>query len=165
LLDGIGFAGTTPGPLIQVVQFVGFMGAFRNPGGLDPLVAGIIGSLVVTWVTFVPSFLWVFVGAPYIEYLRGRTSLTATLSAVTAAVVGVIVNLGLWFAVNTLFESVYLFEDYGMRLLLPVVSSINVAAVGITIFAGVLHLRFNQSILRTIGAGVLAGIVYELALI
>ncbi|MFB6311072.1 MAG: chromate transporter, partial [Salinirussus sp.] len=68
-----------------------FMGAFRNSGGLDPLVAGIIGSLVVTWVTFVPSFLWVFVGAPYIEYLRGRTSLTATLSAVTAAVVGVIV--------------------------------------------------------------------------
>jgi chromate transporter len=165
MLDGLGFAGTTPGPLIQVVQFVGFMGAFRNPGGLDPLVAGIIGSIGVTWVTFVPSFLWVFVGAPYIEYLRGRTSLTATLSAVTAAVVGVIVNLGLWFAVNTLFDSVYLFEDYGMRVVLPVVPSIDVAAVGITLFAGVLHLRFEQSILRTISAGVLAGIVYELVLV
>jgi len=162
MLDGLGFAGATPGPLIQVVQFVGFMGAYRNPGALDPLVAGIAGSLVVTWVTFVPSFLWIFVGAPYIEYLRGRTSITAALSAVTAAVVGVIVNLGLWFAVQTLFESTVVVDSYGMRLLLPVVASVNLPALGIAVLAGVLHLRFDQSVLRTIGVGVIAGIAYEL---
>lgn len=165
MLDGLGFAGTTPGPLIQVVQFVGFMGAYRNPGPLDPLVAGIVGSLVVTWVTFVPSFLWIFVGAPYIEYLRGRTSLTAALSAITAAVVGVIVNLGLWFTVNTLFDSVYVFKGYGARVLLPVVTSLNVAALGITLLTGVLLLRFNQSVLRMIGAGIVAGVVYQLFLV
>ena len=165
MLDGLGFAGTTPGPLIQVVQFVGFMGAYRNPGSLDPLVAGVLGSLVVTWVTFVPSFLWIFVGAPYIEYLRGRVSLTAVLSAVTAAVVGVIANLGLWFAVNTLFGSVYLFDGYGTRVLLPVVASIDAAALGITLLAGVLLFWFDQGVLRTIGAGVLAGIAYELLLV
>lgn len=162
MLDGLGFAGTTPGPLIQVVQFVGFMGAYRNPGALDPLIAGIAGSLVVTWVTFVPSFLWIFVGAPYIEYLRGRTSITAALSAVTAAVVGVIVNLGLWFAVQTLFDSVILIDSYGMRLLLPVVTSVDFAALGIAVLAGVLHIRFDQSVLRTIGVGVIAGIAYQL---
>ncbi|WP_435193751.1 chromate efflux transporter [Natronomonas sp. EA1] len=162
MLDGLGFAGTTPGPLIQVVQFVGFMGAYRNPGTLDPLVAGIAGSVVVTWVTFVPSFLWIFVGAPYIEYLRGRTSITAALSAVTAAVVGVIVNLGLWFAVQTLFNSTILVDSYGMQLLLPIVPSVNLPAFGIAGLAGVLHLRFNQSVLRTIGVGIVAGIVYEL---
>ncbi|WP_435182052.1 chromate efflux transporter [Halorussus sp. AFM4] len=162
MLDGLGFAGTTPGPLIQVVQFVGFMGAYRNPGTLDPLVAGIAGSLVVTWVTFVPSFLWIFVGAPYIEYLRGRTSITAALSAVTAAVIGVIVNLGLWFAVQTLFDSVVIIDSYGMRLLLPVVTSVNLPALGIAVLAGVLHLRFDQSVLRTIGVGIVAGIAYQL---
>jgi len=165
MLDGLGFAGTTPGPLIQVVQFVGFMGAYRNPGSLDPMVAGVLGSLVVTWVTFVPSFLWIFLGAPYIEYLRDRASLTAALSAITAAVVGVIVNLGLWLAVNTLFESVHFFEGYGVRILLPVVTSLDAAALGITLLAGVLLLKFDQSILRTIGAGAVAGVVYQLFLV
>jgi chromate transporter len=95
MLDGLGMAETTPGPLIQVLQFVGFMGAYRNPGMLDPMAAAVIGSLVTTWVTFAPCFLWIFVGAPYIEHLRGRKALTAALSAITAAVVGVVLNLAL----------------------------------------------------------------------
>jgi len=162
MLDGIGLAETTPGPLIQVVQFVGFLGAYRNPGPFDPLVAGIIGSLVVTWVTFAPSFLWIFVGAPYIEHLRGRESLTAALSAVTAAVVGVILNLGLWFAVQVLFESVYRFEEFGTYVLLPVVETLNVPALGITTVAGILYFGVKQGILRTLGVGVAIGITYQL---
>ena len=106
MLDGLGMAETTPGPLIQVVQFVGFMGAFRNPGSLDPMVAGVLGSIVTTWVTFVPCFLWIFLGAPYIEYLRGKKSLSTALSGITAAIVGVILNLALWFSLHTLFAEV-----------------------------------------------------------
>ena len=103
MLDGLGMAETTPGPLIQVVQFVGFMGAYRNPGPLSPLAAGIAGSVITTWVTYAPCFMWIFLGAPYIESLRGKQALNAALSAVTAAVVGVILNLSIWFALHTLF--------------------------------------------------------------
>jgi len=93
MLDGLGMAETTPGPLIQVVQFVGFMSAFRNAAALEPLVAATIASILTSWVTFVPCFLWVFLGAPYIERLRGNLALTGALSAITAAVVGVVLNL------------------------------------------------------------------------
>lgn len=106
MLDGLGMAETTPGPLIQVVQFVGFMGAYRNPGSLHPVTAGILGSLITIWVTFLPCFLWIFLGAPYIEYLRGHRLLSLSLSAITAAVAGVIVNLALWFSIHTLFAEV-----------------------------------------------------------
>src|SRR6185436_13935693 len=88
MLDGLGMAETTPGPLIQVVQFVGFLGAYRHPGGLDPWIAAILGSLVTTWVTYVPCFLWIFLGAPYIEALRGKKGLSRALAGITAAVVG-----------------------------------------------------------------------------
>jgi chromate transporter len=103
MLDGLGMAESTPGPLIMVVQFVGFMAAFGRPTGLEPMVAGFAGGLLVTWVTFVPSFLWIFLGAPYAELLRAKHQLTAALNAITAAVVGVIANLALWFALQTLF--------------------------------------------------------------
>ncbi|MFM6854282.1 MAG: chromate efflux transporter [Sphingopyxis sp.] len=106
MLDGLGMAETTPGPLIMVLQFVGFMGAFRHPGLLPPLLAGTLGGLLATWVTFVPCFLWIFLGAPFIERLRGNRALTGALSAITAAVVGVVLNLGLWFAIHTLFRVV-----------------------------------------------------------
>lgn len=106
MLDGLGMAETTPGPLIQVVQFVGFMGAYRHPGTLDPMVAGILGSVITTWVTFVPCFLWIFLGAPFIEALRGKRWLNAGLSTITAAVVGVVLNLAIWFALHTLFAEV-----------------------------------------------------------
>ena len=96
----LGLAETTPGPLIMVLQFVGFLGAWNHPGNLPPLLSATFGALVTTWTTFVPCFLWVFLGAPYIEKLRGEKQLTAALSTVTAAVVGVILNLAVWFGVH-----------------------------------------------------------------
>jgi chromate transporter len=103
MLDGLGLAETTPGPLIMVLQFVGFLGAWNHPGNLPPLVSATLGALVTTWTTFVPCFLWVFLGAPYIEKLRGNESLTSALSTVTAAVVGVILNLAVWFGLHVIF--------------------------------------------------------------
>jgi chromate transporter len=106
MMDGLGMAETTPGPLIMVVQFVGFMGAYRNPGGLPPLAAGMLGAVITVWVTFVPCFFWIFLGAPYIERLRGYLNLSAALSSITAAVVGVVLNLAIWFGIHVLFETI-----------------------------------------------------------
>ena len=102
MLDGLGLAETTPGPLIMVLQFVGFMGGWRNPGTSSPLLAGTLGALITTWTTFVPCFLWIFLGAPHIEQLRGNEKLSTALSAVTAAVVGVVLNLAVWFGIHVL---------------------------------------------------------------
>ncbi|OYY83562.1 MAG: chromate transporter, partial [Rhizobiales bacterium 35-66-30] len=100
MVDGLGLAETTPGPLIMVLQFVGFLAAYRAPGVLDPLLAGCLGALLTTWVTFAPCFFWIFLGAPYIEALRGNKAISSALSAITAAVVGVVMNLALWFALH-----------------------------------------------------------------
>lgn len=161
MITGLAMAETTPGPLIQVVQFVGFMGAFRNPGVLDPLNAGIIASILVTWVTFVPCFLFIFAGAPYIEYLRGNRYLTTTLSAITAAVVGVILNLGLWFSLHTLFVKVEEMRVYSIRLLVPTWSSIDYAALTITGLAclGTLGLKWNM--LKTIVICMTLGVIFS----
>ncbi|HEY3786395.1 MAG TPA: chromate transporter [Steroidobacteraceae bacterium] len=97
MLVGLGFAETTPGHLISVVQFVGFMAAFRQPGALSPGTAGMLGGLLAAWATFVPSFVWIFMGVPYIESVRSNKALGAALAAITAAVVGVILNLAIWF--------------------------------------------------------------------
>ena len=105
MLDGLGMAETTPGPLIMVLQFVGFMAAFRDPGTLPPMLAGTLGGLLATWVTFTPCFLWIFLGAPFIEALRNNKALNGALSAITAAVVGVILNLAVWFAIHTVFRA------------------------------------------------------------
>jgi chromate transporter len=105
MLDGLGLAETTPGPLIMVTQFVGFLGGWNHPGQLPPLLAATIGSLVTTWTTFTPCFLWIFLGGPYIEKLRGNEALTTTLSAVTAAVVGVVLNLAVWFGLHVIFPN------------------------------------------------------------
>src|SRR5207247_314626 len=107
MLDGLGMAETTPGPLIMVLQFVGFMAAFRDPGALPPLLAGTLGGLLTTWVTFIPCFLWIFAGAPFVEALRGNKALNAALSSITAAVVGVVLNLAVWFALHALFHQVW----------------------------------------------------------
>jgi chromate transporter len=157
MLDGLGMAETTPGPLIQVVQFVGFMAAYRNPGTLDPMLAGVIGSVVVTWVTFAPCFLWIFLGAPYIEYLRGHKGLSCALSAITAAVVGVILNLAVWFSLHTLFAEVGEEQIAGMRLLVPKWGSLDLAAAIIAAGAFLALFRFNLSMLRTLGISVAAG--------
>ena len=105
MLDGLGMAETTPGPLIMVLQFVGFMAAFRDPGSLSPMLAGTLGGLLATWVTFMPCFLWIFLGAPFVETLRGNKGLAGALGAITAAVVGVILNLSIWFALHTVFRA------------------------------------------------------------
>src|SRR5258707_14299135 len=106
MLDGLGLAETTPGPLIIVTQFVGFLGAWNNPGQLPPILAATLGALVTTWATFVPCFLWIFLGGPYIDLLRGNEGLTTALSAVTAAVVGGVLNLAVWFGLHMVFPSV-----------------------------------------------------------
>ena len=105
MLDGLGLAETTPGPLIMVLQFVGFLGGWNQPAALPPLFAATLGALITTWATFVPCFIWIFLGAPYIEQLRGNKALTAALSAVTAAVVGVVLNLAVWFGIHVLFRN------------------------------------------------------------
>ena len=104
MLDGLGLAETTPGPLIMVLQFVGFLGGWQQPGNLSPLLAATLGAALTTWVTFVPCFIWILLGAPFIEQLRRLTRLTCALTAVTAAVVGVVLNLALWFGQHVIFS-------------------------------------------------------------
>jgi chromate transporter len=162
MLDGLGMAETTPGPLIQVVQFVGFMGAYRNPGALDPMLAGVFGSIVTTWVTFVPCFLWIFLGAPYIEYLRGNKALTTALSGITAAVVGVILNLAVWFSLQTIFKTVDEVNLGALRLLVPVWGTVDWASLLIAAGAFIAMFKYQQSMLRVLAGRALAGLFYYL---
>ena len=129
MLDGLGMAETTPGPLIMVLQFVGFLAAFREAGWAQPLLAGTLGGLLATWVTFAPCFAWIFLGAPFMEGLRANRGLAAALQAVTAAVVGVILNLGIWFAVHVIFAEVRPVTAGPLAFDLPVFSSLNWAAL------------------------------------
>jgi chromate transporter len=161
MLDGLGMAETTPGPLIMVLQFVGYLAAFRNPGGLDPLWAGTLGAAVTTWVTFAPCFLWIFLGAPYIETLRGNRNLSAALSAITAAVVGVILNLAVWFTVNTVFGKVDDVRAFGMHLLVPVWGTLNLPSLAIAVFATLAIFRWKLSMLKTIAASAALGVAYH----
>lgn len=158
MLDGLGMAETTPGPLIQVVQFVGFMGAFRHAGALDPIWAGVLASVLVTWVTYLPSFLFIFTGAPYIEYLRGNKSISTALSGITAAVVGVILNLGIWFSLQTLFGKVGELNVGALHIPLPAWHSLEWGALFITIAALVFTFRLKWDMLRTIGVCVILGL-------
>ena len=135
MLDGLGMAETTPGPLIMVLQFVGFMGAFREAGWAAPLVAGTLGGLLATWVTFAPCFAWIFLGAPFMEGLRQNRALSAALSAVTAAVVGVILNLAIWFAIHVVWREVARIEAGPLSLELPVLASINWPAAALSALA------------------------------
>jgi chromate transporter len=162
MLDGLGMAETTPGPLIQVVQFVGFMGAFRDAGLLDPFTAGILASLLATWVTFIPCFLWIFLGAPYVETLRGNQAVSAALSAVTAAVVGVMLNLAIWFAVHVAFGEVNTVRSFGIQWLLPTWHSIQIASVVLALGAFIAMLRFKVGMLPVIFVSALLGIIYYL---
>ncbi len=150
MLDGLGMAETTPGPLIMVVQFVGFMGAYRDPGPFDPVVAGILGSVLTTWVTFVPCFYWIFLGAPYVERLRSNRLLSSALSSITAAVVGVVLNLAVWFSLHTLFGHVDTRSWHGLRLLVPDVSTVNLASCCIAVFACLLTFYWKKGMLVTL---------------
>jgi chromate transporter len=164
MLDGLGMAETTPGPLIMVTQFVGFMGAFRQATGLDPLAAGIIGGVLTTWVTFLPCFLFIFVGAPFIERLRGNAALSTSLSAITAAVVGVILNLAIWFALHTLFAEVRPFARGGLRFDLPVPASLDWPALALCAAALVAVFRFRVGTMWVLAGCAAAGLLYGLAL-
>ncbi len=161
MLDGLGMAETTPGPLIMVVQFVGFMGAYRHPGPFDPLLAGVLGSIVTTWVTFVPCFFWIYLGAPYIERLRGNRLLSAALSAITASVVGVVLNLAVWFSVHTLFSTVETRTYFPLRMLVPDFSTLNVAALGIAILACMMTFYWKKGMVLTLLVSAMAGLVFR----
>ncbi len=165
MLDGLGMAETTPGPLIQVVQFVAFLGAYRNPGDFDPMVAGVLASVIVTWVTFVPCFLWIFLGAPYIESLRNRASLTHALSGITAAVVGVVLNLGVWFALHVLFPG-SVEQSFGpLKVLVPDIAALDWAALAIGLGSAVALLRLHWNLLLTLALATAAGLVYRLIVV
>jgi chromate transporter len=163
MLDGLGMAETTPGPLIMVLQFVGFMAAFRDPGGLSPLVAGTLGGLLATWVTFTPCFLWIFLGAPFIEQIRGNKALSGALSAITAAVVGVILNLAIWFAIHTVFAEVRPVRWGPLAFEAPVLSSVRVWALLLSVAAIVAMFRFKVGMIPTLVACSAAGVVLYLA--
>ena len=163
MLNGLGMAETTPGPLIMVVQFVAFMGAYRHPGPLSPVAAGILGSAITTWVTFVPCFYWIFLGAPYIERLRGNKQLTAALSTITAAVVGVVLNLAVWFAVHTLFgkvDTINVGPGQLLKLTVPVWSTIDWGAVLIATSAMLLTFRWKRGMVTTLAACVVVGLAW-----
>jgi chromate transporter len=158
-VTGLGLAESTPGPLIMVTEFVGFLGAYQRPGGLEPWVAGVLGATVTTWATFAPCFLWIFLGAPFIEVLRGNRKLDAALSAITAAVVGVILSLAVWFGIKTLFARHITEKIFGLEL--PVLSSLDPFAflLALVVFFGVWRLRWKIVPVVLASAGV--GLVWK----
>ena len=164
MVRGLALAETTPGPLIMVVQFVAFLGAYRAAGDLNPWAAALLGALLTTWVTFVPCFLFVLLGAPYVEALRGNQALSAALTGITAAVVGVIANLALFFAVHTLFAETGQVTYGAVRLEVPSWGSVQLPALAITAVAAVLIFLVRWSVLRTLGGCALLGVVTQLAL-
>jgi chromate transporter len=163
MLDGLGMAETTPGPLIMVLQFVGFMAAYRDPGALSPMTAGVLGGLLATWVTFIPCFLWIFLGAPFIEVMRGNKALAGALSAITAAVVGVILNLAIWFAIHTVFREVRPLRAYGIGFDAPVLASIDPWAFALALAAALAIFRFKVGMIPVLGACSAAGVLLHLA--
>jgi chromate transporter len=162
MLDGLGMAETTPGPLIMVTQFVGFLAAFREATGMPPLLAATIGAILTTWVTFVPCFLWIFAGAPFVERLRGNAALSSALTAITGAVVGVILNLAVWFAIHALFGQVREVPFATGTFDLPVLRSLNIPAAVLAAGAMVAIFRFKAGVLPVLGVSAALGAVYGL---
>jgi len=152
MLDGLGMAETTPGPLIMVLQFVGFMAAYRDPGSLSPMMAGTLGGLLATWVTFTPCFLWIFLGAPFIEVLRGNRALNGALSAITAAVVGVVLNLAIWFAIHTIFRDTVPIRAFPLAFDAPRLASVDWLALALALAAAVAIFRFKVGMIPTLAA-------------
>lgn len=163
MLDGLGLAETTPGPLIMVMQFVAFMGAYRNAGALGPLTSGILGGLLATWVTFVPCFLFVFLAAPFAETLRGNRLVAGALNAVTAAVVGVILNLAVWFSLHTIFREVRVVRGLGFVFNVPVLGSLDPAALVLSAAAIVATLRLGAGLATVLSGCAAAGLALHLA--
>jgi chromate transporter len=162
MVRGLALAETTPGPLIMVVQFVAFIGAYRNPGGLNPWLAAVLAALLTTWVTFVPCFLFILLGAPYVERLRGNAAISAALTGITAAVVGVIANLAVYFALHTLFSAT-VDHDWGpIHLRLPDLTSPRPVALAVTLAAAVMIFRLRWSVLPTLGVCAALGLAAAL---
>jgi chromate transporter len=163
MLDGLGMAETTPGPLIMVVQFVGFLAAYRTPGALPPMLAGTLGGLLATWCTFIPCFLWIGLGAPFIERLRDNKPLSGALAGITAAVVGVILNLAIWFALHTWFRGAHRVKGFGFSFDVPVLSSLDPWALLLSLAAMIAIFRFKVGMIQTLLACSAAGLLLHLA--
>lgn len=159
MLDGLGMAETTPGPLIMVLQFVGFLGAFREAGWDNALLAGTLGGLLTTWVTFAPCFAFIFLGAPYMERLRANRGLSAALTAVTASVVGVILNLAIWFAIHVIWREVQRIEAGPLSIELPVLGSIDWIAAALSALALVAVFRMKLGMTTVLAGAAVLGIV------
>jgi len=159
MVDGLGLAETTPGPLILVTQFVGFLAAFRDAAPFSPVTAGVIGAAMTTWVTFVPSMLWIFAGAPFVERLRSNRELSGALAAITAAVVGVILNLSVWFALNVLFGKLTEMHAGPMRWYAFDPWALDLRASALAAIAAVLAFGLHRSLIEVVvvmaGLGVL----------
>lgn len=162
MLDGLGLAETTPGPLILVTQFVGFLGAWRQAGTEPSLLLATIGALLTTWVTFLPCFVWIFAGAPYVERLRSHRALSSALAAITATVVGVIANLALWFALNLLFKETVRIETGPVNMLLPIFSSINLPESALALLALLLIFLLRLQMLTVLALCAILGIAWTL---
>nr|WP_316652697.1 chromate efflux transporter [uncultured Gellertiella sp.] len=176
MLDGLALAETTPGPLVLVLSFVGFLAGYRNPGGFPALAGGLAGGVIAAWATFLPSFLWIFAGAPYIERLRTNRALSGALSAVTAAVTGVILNLSIWFALHVLFSSTHRIAllsrsastgagstDVALvSLPFPDITSLNPAVAVLALVAALMMFRLHAGIVRTLGLCAVLGWVWQI---
>jgi chromate transporter len=162
MLDGLGMAETTPGPLIMVLQFVGFMAAFRNPGTLPPLLAATLGGLLATWVTFIPCFLWIFLGAPFVEVLRGNKALNGAMSAITAAVVGVVLNLAIWFAIHSIFRATIPIRAFPLSFDAPNIASVDPWALALSVAAAIAIFRFKVGMIPTLAGCCAAGVALYL---
>jgi chromate transporter len=164
MVDGLGLAETTPGPLILVTQFVGFLAAFRDAAPFSPIVAGVIGAAMTTWVTFVPSMLWIFAGAPFVEPLRANRQLSGALAAITAAVVGVILNLSVWFALHVLFGKVTEMHAGPLRWYAFDPLALDLRAAALAAIAGVLAFGLHRSLIEVVVAMAALGVIVQLVL-
>ena len=162
MLQGLALAETTPGPLILVLTFVGFLAAYHAPLPFDPIWAGIIGAVITTWVTFVPCFLWILIGAPHIERLRSNRAASAALAGVTAAVVGVVLNLAVWFALHALFRTVRVYDGFGLHVSIPEFATVDVRALLIALAASIALLRFKAPMIPTLAVAGGIGVILTL---
>ncbi|MDO8605226.1 MAG: chromate efflux transporter [Phaeospirillum sp.] len=165
MLEGLGLAETTPGPLILVNQFVGFLAGFRNPGSLGPWLGGVAGATLTVWVTFVPCFLWILAGAPYVEALRGNRALSGALVAITAAVVGVIFNLSVWFGLHVLFTRVAETRVGILHLTIPDPASLDPLSLILAAAAAFAMLRLHLGMIPTLAACGTVGVMWRLLLL
>lgn len=161
MLDGLGMAETTPGPLIMVTQFVGFLAGYRDPGSINPLAAATLAAVLTTWVTFIPSFLWIFAGAPFMERMRGNAALSGAMAAITAAVVGVILNLAVWFGLHVLFRDTTTLTIGPLNWDVPILHSVDWPSLVLTLLAALALFRLKQSVIAVLFASAVLGIAWK----